>query len=100
MKMIKSRRKMSRECKANGNIRNAYKIFVVKTGRMETTQKTWEDNIKMDIREMCLWFSIGYIWLRIGVSAGVLLTLPSGPTEGHGISSLAESTINDTATCR
>jgi hypothetical protein len=81
---------MSRECKANGYIKNAYNIFVVKTGRMETTQNTWEDHIKMDIREMCYWFSIGYIWLRIGVSAGVLLTLPSGPTEGHEISRLAE----------
>jgi hypothetical protein len=33
------------------NIRNAYKIFVLKP---ELRQITWEDNIKMDFKEM--WF--------------------------------------------
>jgi hypothetical protein len=56
-------------------VRGAYKILV---GRHEgrrplgRPRRRWEDNIKMDLREIGLGMWIGFIWLRIGTGGGLL----------------------------
>jgi hypothetical protein len=35
-------------------------------------RRRWEDNIKMDLREIGLGMWIGFIWLRIGTGGGLL----------------------------
>jgi hypothetical protein len=58
-----------------GEVRGADNILV---GRPEGTRplgrprRRWEDNIKMDLREMVLGMWIGFIWLRIGTGGGLL----------------------------
>jgi hypothetical protein len=58
-----------------GEVRGADNIFV---GRPEgrrplgRPRRRWEDNIKMDIREIGLGIWIGFIWLRIGTGGGLL----------------------------
>jgi hypothetical protein len=58
-----------------GEVRGAYNILV---GRPEgrrplgRPRRTWEDNIKMDLREMGLAMWIGFVWLRIGTCGGLL----------------------------
>jgi hypothetical protein len=58
-----------------GEVRGAYNILV---GRPEGRRSLgrprcrWEDNIKMDLREMGLGMWIGFIWLRIGTGGGLL----------------------------
>jgi hypothetical protein len=52
-----------------GEIRNAYNILVGKPegkGPPGRPRRRWEDNIRMDLREM------GCVWLRIGTSGGLL----------------------------
>jgi hypothetical protein len=39
---------------------------------LERPKRRWEDNIKMDFREMVLETRTGSIWLRIGASEGLL----------------------------
>jgi hypothetical protein len=58
-----------------GEVRGAYNILV---GRPEgrrplgRPRHRWEDNIKMDLREMGLGMWIGFIGLRIGTGGGLL----------------------------
>jgi hypothetical protein len=55
--------------------RNAYIIFDGKTRRKETTWKIyrcrWEDNMKMDLREIGWGGRDWNEWLRIGTSGGL-----------------------------
>jgi hypothetical protein len=60
-----------------GEKRNAYRIFVGKPEGerlLGRPRRRWVDNIKMDLREIewdgVEW--IGWTWLRIGTSGGVL----------------------------
>jgi len=58
-----------------GELRNAYRMVVGKSegkrpfGR---PRRTWEYNIKMDLREIGCEVWSGFIWLRIGTSSGLL----------------------------
>jgi hypothetical protein len=60
-----------------GEVRGAYNILV---GRHEgrrplgRPRHRWEDNIKMDLREMGFGDWIGFIGLRIGTGGGLLCT--------------------------
>jgi hypothetical protein len=50
-------------------IRDEYKILVGKSeGKrpLRAPRRKWENNIKMDIREIIFGVWIGFIWLRIG----------------------------------
>jgi hypothetical protein len=58
-----------------GEVRNAYKILVRKPeGRrpLGRPRCRWEDNIKMDLRELRLEVRIGFIWLRIEIVGWLL----------------------------
>jgi hypothetical protein len=58
-----------------GEVRGACNIFVGKPdGRrpLGRPSRRWEDNIKMNLREMCLWMWIGFIGLRTGTGGGLL----------------------------
>jgi hypothetical protein len=67
---------MGRVCSTNGEKRNAYRILVGNLyGKtpLRTPRRRWEYNIKMHLREResgIVW--IGLIWLRIGISGGLL----------------------------
>jgi hypothetical protein len=58
-----------------GEVRGAYNILV---GRPEgrrplgRPRRIWEDNIKMDLREIGFGMWIGFIGLRIGTGGGLL----------------------------
>jgi hypothetical protein len=58
-----------------GEVRGAYNILV---GRPEgrrplvRPRRRWEDDIKMDLREIVFGTRIRFIWLRIGTSGGLL----------------------------
>jgi hypothetical protein len=56
-------------------MRNAYKIFGGKTEgkrQLGCPRLRWEDNIRMDLREV-EWEVVDWIlWLRIGTSGGLL----------------------------
>jgi hypothetical protein len=60
-----------------GEVRGAYNILV---GRPEGRRplgrpwRRWEDNIKMDLREIGFGMWIGLIGLRIGTGGGLLST--------------------------
>jgi hypothetical protein len=84
--MIKSRRiryKRNKVCR--GEKRNAYRILVGKPGRkrpLGRPRHRWEDNIKMDLREI-LWVSMHWIEIaqnrdqwRALVNAIMDLTVP------------------------
>jgi hypothetical protein len=55
--------------------RGVYRVLV---GRSEgkrplgRPRRRWEDNIKLDLREMGSMGHIGFSWLRIGSSGGLL----------------------------
>jgi hypothetical protein len=58
-----------------GKVRGAYNILVVRTeGRrpLGRPRRRWEDNIKMDFREIGFGNVIGFIGLRIGTCGGLL----------------------------
>jgi hypothetical protein len=58
-----------------GEVRGAYNILVGKReGRRPLGRRRhkWEDNIKIDQREVGLGLWIGFIWLRIGLGGGLL----------------------------
>jgi hypothetical protein len=66
---------MGRACSTNGEKRNAYTILV---GNLEgkrplgRPRPRWEDNIRMDLREIG-WGGMDWIiWLRIGTNGGAL----------------------------
>jgi hypothetical protein len=65
---------MGRACRANGIIRNAYKILVaMPEGEryLRRSGHTWENNIKIGIGE--IWKGrIGFMWLRIWTCGGLL----------------------------
>jgi hypothetical protein len=71
--MIKSRRmRWAGHVARMGAKRNAYRILMGKPeGKrpLGTPRCRWEDNIKMDLREIG-W--TGLIWFRIGTSGGLL----------------------------
>jgi hypothetical protein len=55
--------------------RNANRILVGKPEGKKTTRKPirrWEDNIKIDLREIGWLVWTALIWLRIGISGGLL----------------------------
>jgi hypothetical protein len=58
-----------------GEGRGAYRVLV---GRLEgkrplgRPRRRWEDNIKMDLREIGIDGATGFGWLRIGSSGGLL----------------------------
>jgi hypothetical protein len=68
---------MGRACSTNEEKRNAYKIFIGKPeGKrpLGRRKRKWVNNIKMDLREIG-WDGmdwLGLIWLRIGISGGLL----------------------------
>jgi hypothetical protein len=56
---------------------NSYKIFIGKPeGKrpLGRHKRKWEDNIKIDLREIVFGVLIGFIWLRIGTDGGFMLT--------------------------
>jgi hypothetical protein len=58
-----------------GERRGAYRALVGKPeGRnpLGRPRRRWEDNIKMDLREVGWWAWTGSIWLRIGTGGGLL----------------------------
>jgi hypothetical protein len=58
-----------------GEVRGAYNILVGRSeGRrpLGRPRRRWEDNIKMDLREIGLVMWIGFIWLRIWTGDGLL----------------------------
>jgi hypothetical protein len=58
-----------------GEVRGAYNILV---GRPEgrrplgRPRRRWEDNIKLDLREIGFGMWIGFIWLKTGTGGGLL----------------------------
>jgi hypothetical protein len=57
-----------------GEVRNAYKIVVGRADRKKPyggPRRRWEDNIRIDIRE--IWWKVwtGFTCLRIGASGGL-----------------------------
>jgi hypothetical protein len=58
-----------------GELRNAYRVLVGKRegkGPLGRSRRRWEDNIKMDLGEI-KWEDVDWIiWLRIGISGGLL----------------------------
>jgi hypothetical protein len=64
-------------CRTHGDTRNAYTMLVGKPeGKRPLGRRRhrWEDNIKMDHREIRFGVLIGSMWLRIGISGGLLWT--------------------------
>jgi hypothetical protein len=58
-----------------GERRGAYRVLVGKPeGRrpLGRPRHRWEDNIKMDLREVGWGAQTGLIWLRIGTGGGLL----------------------------
>jgi hypothetical protein len=66
---------MGTACSTNRRKRNAYRVSVGKPeGKSPLGRPRCRWDIKTDIRETgcSVWF--GFIWLRIGISGGLLLT--------------------------
>jgi hypothetical protein len=60
-----------------GGIRNAYRFLVCRPERRRTIGSPrcrWEDNIKVDLREIGFGVWIGFMWLRRGTGGGLLCT--------------------------
>jgi hypothetical protein len=58
-----------------GEMRDAYMVLVGKSeGRRTLGRPTcrWEDNIKMDLREVGWWAWTVSVWFRIGQGVGLL----------------------------
>jgi hypothetical protein len=54
-----------------GEGRNMYKVLVEKP-EGKSQRRSWEDGIKMDLREIGWGVWSGLIWLRIGTIGGLL----------------------------
>ena len=55
--------------------RNSYRVLVGKPERkrhLGRPRHRWEDNIKMDLREMVVMLEVGYILLKIGYNGGLM----------------------------
>jgi hypothetical protein len=66
---------MGGACGAHGEVRGAYNILVWRPeGRrpLGRPRRRWEDNIRMDLREIGFGMWIEFIWLRIGIGGGLL----------------------------
>jgi hypothetical protein len=76
IRVIKSRRlRLAEHIARVGARRSAYRIVVGKPeGRrpLGRPRRRWEDNIRMDLREVGWGAQTGSIWLRIGTSGGLL----------------------------
>jgi hypothetical protein len=76
IRVIKSRRlRWAGHVARMGERRGAYRVLVGKPeGRrpLETPRSRWEDNIKMDLREVGWGAWTGSIWLRIGTGDELL----------------------------
>jgi hypothetical protein len=71
IRVIKSRRmRWVGRVARMGNTRNSYKILIEKHERKRPLgrPRRWEDNIRMDLSDI----GTGCIWLRIGISCGLL----------------------------
>jgi hypothetical protein len=58
-----------------GERRSTYKVLVVKRERnrpLERPRCSWENNIKIYVKERGREALLGFIWLRIGRSGGLL----------------------------
>ena len=71
VRVIKSRRlRWSGHVARMEDSRSAFKILTGKpTGKrtLERPRCRWEDNIRMDLEEICVNAGIGLRWLRIGI---------------------------------
>jgi hypothetical protein len=78
IRMVKSRRmRWAGHAVHMGQMKNAYKIMVGKSKGKRPLKRPrcrWEDNIKMNIKEIGLRAWIGFMWLRIGTGSGFLRT--------------------------
>jgi hypothetical protein len=75
VRVIKSRRlRWAGHVARMGERRGVYRALVGKPeGRrpLERPRRKWEDNIKMDLREVGVGAQTGLIWLRIGTGGGL-----------------------------
>jgi len=58
-----------------GEMRNVYKILVRKPEKKRPLRRPkhrWEDNIRLNLKEEVGRVQIGFIWLSIGKSSGLL----------------------------
>jgi hypothetical protein len=58
-----------------GEERKVYKVLVGKPEErrpLGRPRRRWEDGVRMDLREIGLGVWIGFDWLRIGTSVGLL----------------------------
>jgi hypothetical protein len=73
--LVKPKRGWAERIACIREVRNAYRIFVVKPEGKRPQQKSrrrWKDNIKMDVREIGWEVWTEYILLWIGSSGGLL----------------------------
>jgi hypothetical protein len=82
IRVIRSRRlRWAGQVARMGERRGAYRALVGKPERrrpLGRPRRRWEDNIKMDLREVGCGAQTGLIWLRIGRGGGLLCDEPSG----------------------
>jgi len=58
-----------------GERRGAYRVLVGNPegkGPLGRPRRRWEDDIKMDLQEVCCGAWTGLMWLRIGTGGGLL----------------------------
>jgi hypothetical protein len=76
IRQIKSRRmRWAGHVARMGEERNVYRVLVGKPeGKrpLERPRCRWEDEIKMDLREIGWWVWSGFTWLRIGIFGRLL----------------------------
>jgi hypothetical protein len=76
IRVIKSRRlRWAGHVARKGERRDAYRVLVGKPeGRrpLERPRRRWEDNIKIDLREVEWGTQTGSVWVRIGTGGGLL----------------------------
>jgi hypothetical protein len=49
-----------------------FRVFLAGRRPLERPRRRWEDNIKMDLREVGWGAQTGLMWLRIGTGGGLL----------------------------
>jgi hypothetical protein len=74
--MIESRTsRRARHAARMGSKRSAYRFLVAKPDgkrQLAAPSRRWEENIKMDLRGIKFNVWTGFIWLRTGMSGGIL----------------------------